>query len=97
MREEGSDGRSGGSTRWTRPWPRKQWEFRDKYASSKLSEILVADFVLRFTIKEQMKLILKLLVGGLVNVSNTERNGVIVLGGWGGELGDEKAEIMSFI
>ena len=93
----GSDIGSGGSTRWTRPWPRKQWELREKDASSHLSKILVADFILRFRIEKQMKLILRLLAWGLMNVSNTKRNGVILLGGWCGELGDEKAEIMDFI
>lgn len=44
-----------------------------------------------------MKLIPRVLAWGLMNVSKTKRNGVVVLGGWGGELGDEKVEIMSFI
>ena len=57
---------------------------------------MIADFILRFKIKEQMKLIQRLLAWGLMNFSKTKRNGVVVLGGWGGKL-DEKAEIMSFI
>lgn len=44
-----------------------------------------------------MKLIPRVLAWGLMNVSKIKRNGVVVLGDWSGELGDEKTEIMSFI